>query len=340
MCIFWRISEIEHGTLVYNHMKSIFIRFWILLLAIFIGQAFTFAEVNPTQSPTCVALTYNIVLGGKDLQTNGQVTSLQMFLRAKGYLSSNPTGYFGNMTKKAVQSFQNENGITPNGSVGPYTRAKVKALSCTLATTTSSTTIIATESTSQVVPAPVSIPVTTTTVVSYAPYQGYVDGRIQIDASSVSKEYAYTSCKKLITDNSSNSIKCLWNGVGLLSYISTTTTVDSSVSISQVASSAPVIPTVSFVKLLINPTSVPYKGGYDSFELKSEGMASCTLYFKDEPSNSWTSGGSTLGVNYVLPGYKGMTKSRSYYSSCKDKAGKTLDSDTVLIMVSQSTGTN
>lgn len=87
------------------------------------------------------------------------------------------------------------------------------------------------------------------------------------------------------------------------------------------------------VELLISPTSVPNLGGYDSFELRTSSMNTCTLYFKDEPSTTWISGGSSLGTNFTLPGFKGMTKSRSYYASCKDANGKKMDSSIVMITV-------
>ena len=68
--------------------------------------------------------------GSRDSKTNGQVSDLQGFLQDAGYLYSDPTGYFGLLTRKAVESFQSANGITPNGLVGPYTRAKIKEVSC------------------------------------------------------------------------------------------------------------------------------------------------------------------------------------------------------------------
>jgi peptidoglycan hydrolase-like protein with peptidoglycan-binding domain len=53
-----------------------------------------------------------------------------VYLAQTGYLETDPTGYFGNATKKAVQVFQRANGIAPQGNVGPATRAKIKELSC------------------------------------------------------------------------------------------------------------------------------------------------------------------------------------------------------------------
>lgn len=78
----------------------------------------------------CVSLNNNMTIGSRDAKTNGEVTDLQEYLGRDGYLDLDPTGYFGKSTKKAVQSFQKANGITPNGLVGPITRAKIKSLSC------------------------------------------------------------------------------------------------------------------------------------------------------------------------------------------------------------------
>lgn len=84
------------------------------------------------QVSSCTALTYDMRLTSRDTRTAGQVTDLQAYLQDGGYLSSDPTGYFGTQTYKAVQGFQRANGITPNGLVGPLTRAKIKLLSCGL----------------------------------------------------------------------------------------------------------------------------------------------------------------------------------------------------------------
>lgn len=55
--------------------------------------------------------------------TGTAVTELQRKLKASGYLSVEPTGYYGSLTKKAVQDFQKANGLEQVGYVGPGTRA-------------------------------------------------------------------------------------------------------------------------------------------------------------------------------------------------------------------------
>ena len=59
------------------------------------------------------------------------VISLQQFLIAQGLLSSSATGYFGNLTRAAVQSFQKKHGINTTGFFGPLTRAAVNAVGTT-----------------------------------------------------------------------------------------------------------------------------------------------------------------------------------------------------------------
>lgn len=79
----------------------------------------------------CAVITHALKLGSRDVNTGGDVTTLQTYLSQANFLESDPTGYFGRATKKAVQDFQRANNITPLGSVGPYTRTKIKEISCT-----------------------------------------------------------------------------------------------------------------------------------------------------------------------------------------------------------------
>jgi peptidoglycan hydrolase-like protein with peptidoglycan-binding domain len=88
-------------------------------------------DVDPDpNTSTCVSLSYNLRYQSRDATTNGEVSSLQDFLQSKGYLNSEPTGYFGLLTVAAVKKFQGANSIQPTGYVGPITRAKIKAVSC------------------------------------------------------------------------------------------------------------------------------------------------------------------------------------------------------------------
>ncbi len=57
---------------------------------------------------------------------NENVTQIQKLLSRYGYLSSaNVTGYFGEVTEKAVKNFQSANGLASDGSVGVLTMAKL-----------------------------------------------------------------------------------------------------------------------------------------------------------------------------------------------------------------------
>lgn len=54
------------------------------------------------------------------------VTRIQQLLNKYGYLASaNVTGYYGEVTEKAVKSFQSNNGLSADGSVGQMTMAKL-----------------------------------------------------------------------------------------------------------------------------------------------------------------------------------------------------------------------
>lgn len=80
-------------------------------------------------TPVCTILTATLATGSN----SKQVSQLQDFLRAEGYLSSASTGYFGSLTQSAVKNFQTKNGLAAVGSVGPMTRALIQKMSCTAA---------------------------------------------------------------------------------------------------------------------------------------------------------------------------------------------------------------
>ena len=126
--------------------KYILSLFTVLVLGLLIVPSFSFAQVgdvdpNPTATD-CVALQNNLRYRDRDINKNGEVSTLQDFLQSKGYLNSEPTGYFGLLTFKAVKDFQKANDISPTGYVGPITRAKIKALTCDGITSGSATLII------------------------------------------------------------------------------------------------------------------------------------------------------------------------------------------------------
>lgn len=75
-----------------------------------------------------------VALNSAEAQANGlmlgeqgeTVTRIQQLLNKYGYLSSsNVTGYYGEVTEKAVKSFQSNNGLTADGSVGRQTINKM-----------------------------------------------------------------------------------------------------------------------------------------------------------------------------------------------------------------------
>lgn len=58
--------------------------------------------------------------------TSEQVANVQQKLIKLGYLSNGrATGYFGEITQKAVKNFQKQNGLSQDGMVGAYTLAKL-----------------------------------------------------------------------------------------------------------------------------------------------------------------------------------------------------------------------
>ncbi len=112
----------------------------LLLFAMFVQVApFAYADDDVPGDGTLNCIPITVKLGraagpnrtpSRDSNSNGEVSILQDFLQSKGYLNSEPTGYFGLLTFQAVKSFQTANGLTADGSVGPITRAKINALMC------------------------------------------------------------------------------------------------------------------------------------------------------------------------------------------------------------------
>lgn len=85
---------------------------------------------HPTVDASCVDLKKNMGYRTRDAGTSGDVSTLQKFLKTKGYLDSEPTGFFGSATLSAVKKFQSASSIWSTGFVGPLTRAGIKASSC------------------------------------------------------------------------------------------------------------------------------------------------------------------------------------------------------------------
>lgn len=94
----------------------------------------TLGTISPTSSMIPSAGSYTIALSVGS--TGDDVTALQNFLKAQGadiYPEGRVTGYFGPLTKKAIQRFQTKYGIADEGDpgygfVGPKTRAKINSL--------------------------------------------------------------------------------------------------------------------------------------------------------------------------------------------------------------------
>lgn len=80
-----------------------------------------------TNNPTVTKSTY---LFTKPLNVGSSgtgVMELQKRLIAEGLFSGNATGYYGPLTKTAVQAFQRKHKLSPLGNVGPATRAALNA---------------------------------------------------------------------------------------------------------------------------------------------------------------------------------------------------------------------
>lgn len=78
------------------------------------------------QAADCLTINGDLSYGS----TGSEVTKLQTFLKAQGYLNAPLVPNFGNATLAAVRAFQGAQGISATGTVGPLTRNAIQRVSC------------------------------------------------------------------------------------------------------------------------------------------------------------------------------------------------------------------
>lgn len=78
----------------------------------------------------CTSLSRELSQGSNDSLAGGEVTKLQNYLKAVGYLSATPNGNFGPATLAAVKAFQVASGIPATGVIGPLSRLAIQVKSC------------------------------------------------------------------------------------------------------------------------------------------------------------------------------------------------------------------
>ncbi|MBL8158208.1 peptidoglycan-binding protein [bacterium] len=102
------------------------------------------ASATPVGAVGCPAIARTLSVGAR----GSDVTALQDFLRAKGYMSDASTGYFGAITEAAIKKLQAANGVVSSGSaattgygaVGPKTRSVILTLCSGVVSTPVTTT--------------------------------------------------------------------------------------------------------------------------------------------------------------------------------------------------------
>ncbi len=108
-----------------------------IVSVLLLSAGFSFAsaqtsDVDTSSDNSCAIITSNLRYLSRDANGSTNVSILQDFLNGRGYLKSQPTGFFGSATRRAVIDFQNDNGLraTPPGYVGFGTRSKIKEIDC------------------------------------------------------------------------------------------------------------------------------------------------------------------------------------------------------------------
>jgi peptidoglycan hydrolase-like protein with peptidoglycan-binding domain len=146
-------------------------------------------SVFATTPLQCLSITHNLRYQTTDKATGGDVSKLQGFLVASGYLTSAPSGYFGAMTLSAVKRFQAAKHLDVSGYVGPLTRVQINTSGCTSGsqtnTTPSATPSVTASAVPTATPTPEAIPTITSISVNTAPNDGITP--VTISGSHFSK---------------------------------------------------------------------------------------------------------------------------------------------------------
>jgi hypothetical protein len=95
-----------------------------LALLLLIGAGSAHAQTSGAMMSSPASIPVSLTLGAK----GDAVITLQQFLIAKGYLhTATSTGFYGNLTAKAVSDFQAANSLPQVGRVGPKTLVLINA---------------------------------------------------------------------------------------------------------------------------------------------------------------------------------------------------------------------
>ncbi len=144
-------------------------RTWLLAFSVVWSSAAVLSiclvGIPSVSGAACESITQTLSLGSTDQTSDGQVSILQRFLSAQGFLNlSTPTGLFGDATQAAVKSFQSRYSIVEFGLVGVATRAKINALLCLSAPAPSAPSTAPKPAVTTVVSSSASVPVSGNTV--------------------------------------------------------------------------------------------------------------------------------------------------------------------------------
>lgn len=122
-----------------QHISKFVVVFSLLFSSTLLVSTVNATETNESDadiSSSCVNIPIKLQYQSRDSGTSNNVLLLQDFLNDNGYLLSQPTGFFGAGTFRAVKAFQRVNGISQTGALGPLTRGKIRDMTCSRNETT------------------------------------------------------------------------------------------------------------------------------------------------------------------------------------------------------------
>lgn len=120
------VSAVESNTILVN--SSSYSEEELVTLIAKLQKQLEEVRKNKTQ---CILADIDLSIGdGEGDGLKNHVKNLQAFLKEKGYLKVEPTGYFGKLTRAALIGYQKNAGLSQTGELNSGVRTAIKNLKC------------------------------------------------------------------------------------------------------------------------------------------------------------------------------------------------------------------